>query len=136
MEKCIWIFLVILVMSSLFPNCEAFLNLRGNPGILCQENLLISDYSGLFGGCSCPCRTYTVKQCVRSYEERLDKFCFLFSYFLFCFIFLSLTSCYYDGYGAKKCEKVPIISSKYVKETECQKCQEMTETEMVESTKL
>ena len=45
MEKFRWIFLVISVLSifSLFPCCEAFLNLRGAAAILCLEHLLISD---------------------------------------------------------------------------------------------
>ena len=45
-----------LIIYSSFLQTEAFLNLRG-----------------LFGGCNCPCRTYTVKRCVHSYQERLDR---------------------------------------------------------------
>ena len=45
-------------------------------------------------------------------------------------------SCHYDERGKKTCTKTPIISEKYVKETECQKCREMTETEIAEGSKL
>jgi len=70
---------------------------------------------GLLGICSCPCRTYTVRRCVHTYQE----------------------SCDYSGHaGRKKCKKQPRVAAKYVTETECQKCRELTETEIGETSKL
>lgn len=65
---------------------------------------------GLFSSCNCPCRTYRTRRCVTTYQER----------------------CHQGG----NCFKYPLVVAKYVKETECQKCQEFQETQMMKRGKI
>jgi len=70
--------------------------------------------AGLMGGCDCPCRTYTTKRCVPTYKERCEPV----------------------GFDDMKCTKHPAVVAKFVKETECRKCQEFSEVGMTERSKL